>query len=55
MKIRTFLVTPLLLSEYQQLYPITSFGRLRSVQRLCQMRGLDIFTSREIRNRVRSL
>ena len=25
-------------------YPIINFGRLRSVQRLCQMRGLDLNT-----------
>ena len=33
-------------------YPIMIFGRLRSVQRLCQMRRLDLFTPREICNRA---
>jgi len=29
------------------------FGRLRSVQRLCQMCGLDVFTPRQVCNRAR--
>jgi len=34
-------------------YPIMIFGRLRSVQRLRQMHGLDLLAPRQIRNRAR--
>jgi hypothetical protein len=40
-------------SIYEYLYPIINFGRLRSVQRLCQIHGLDLLTPRQIGNCAR--